>query len=66
MCELTVRKSLSKLEGVREVIVDLKTETATVTYDPNKVELAQMTAATTNVGFPSKVQENSGASNEGL
>ncbi len=59
MCELTVSKSLSKLEGVSEVIVDLKAETATVTYDPSKVEWAQMTDATTNAGFPSTVHENS-------
>ena len=34
--------------------------TATVTYDPDKVELAQMTEATTNAGFPSIVRESSG------
>jgi len=55
-----VRKSLSKLEGVSEVIVDLKAETATVTYDPKRVELAQMTDATTNAGFPSAVRVNTG------
>ena len=60
MCELTVRKSLTKLDGVSEAIVDRKAGTARVTYDPGKVEFAQMTEATTNAGFPSKVSESSG------
>jgi len=61
MCELTVRKSLSKLEGVRDVVVDRKAETATVTFDPSQVELARMTEATTNAGFPSRVREHTGS-----
>ena len=55
MCELTVRKSLTKLDGVIEAIVDRKAGTARITYDPAKVEFAQMTEATTNAGFPSTV-----------
>ncbi len=56
-----MRKSLTKLDGVSQAIVDLKAGTATVTYDPDKVELAQMTEATTNAGFPSMVRESTGS-----
>jgi periplasmic mercuric ion binding protein len=56
-----VRKSLTNLEGVSEAIVDLESGTAVVTYDPTKVELLQMTEATTNSGFPSTVQQASGS-----
>ncbi|MCZ6501258.1 MAG: cation transporter [Gammaproteobacteria bacterium] len=55
-----MRKSLTKLDGVSQAIVDLKAGTATVTYDPDKVELAQMTEATTNAGFPSTLRESTG------
>lgn len=55
-----MRKSLTKLDGVSQALVDLEAGTATVTYDPDKVELAQMTEATTNAGFPSIVRESSG------
>ena len=54
-----MRKSLTKLDGVSQALVDLEAGTATVTYDPDKVELAQMTEATTNAGFPSIVRESS-------
>jgi len=56
-----VRKSLTNLDGVSEAIVDRKTGTAKVTYDPSIVEFTQMTEATTNSGFPSTVQQASGS-----
>ena len=55
-----MRKSLTKLDGVSHAVVDLKAGTASVTYDPDKVQLAQMTEATTNSGFPSTVRESTG------
>lgn len=55
-----MRKSLTELDGVSEAIVDLEAGTARVTYDADRVEFAQMTEATTNAGFPSKVSESSG------
>lgn len=56
-----MRKSLTKLDGVSQAVVDLEAGTATVTYNPDKVELAQMTEATTNAGFPSMVRESTGS-----
>ena len=55
VCPITVRKALEKIEGVHEVNVDLESRTAAVDYDDSKVELATLTQATTDAGFPSTV-----------
>ena len=56
-CPYTVRKSLEKLSGVMEVETSSDTKTAVVKYDPSKVDIDALIAATTNVGYPSTVHK---------
>jgi mercuric ion binding protein len=56
LCPITVRKSLEKVPGVQTVKVNFDTKTATVTYDPDKTRPAALTRATTDAGYPSKVE----------
>ena len=52
-CPYIVKKVLAKVPGVRTVKVSFKNKTALVTFDDGKASVAALTAATTNVGFPS-------------
>jgi mercuric ion binding protein len=52
-CPLTVRKSLEKVPGVAKAKADFETKTATVTFDPAKAKVADLTRATTEAGYPS-------------
>jgi mercuric ion binding protein len=54
-CPIVVRKALEQVTGVSSATVDFDKKTATVTFDPDKVNTARLTQATTNAGFPSKV-----------
>ena len=49
-------KALTTLEGVKEIEVDLDEKTAIVIYETAKVDIAKLTRATTDVGFPSSVK----------
>ncbi len=55
-CPITVRKALSKVPGVIEAKSDYASKTATVTFDPDKVSLSDLTAATANAGYPTTVR----------
>lgn len=57
LCPITVKKSLEQVSGVSGVKVDFDKKTATVTYDPDKAQLVELTKATTNAGYPSAVKE---------
>ncbi len=52
-CPITVRKALEKVPGVAKAKADYKTKTATVSFDPKKTSVAELTKATTNAGYPS-------------
>ncbi len=52
MCPVTVRKAMEQIEGVKSVVVDYDTKTATVVFDPAVATSAQIGAASTNVGYP--------------
>jgi len=54
-CPITVRKALEKIPGVAKVKVDFDTKTATVTFDPAKTKVEDLTRATTEAGYPSKL-----------
>lgn len=56
LCSPTVKKALSKVPGVIEAKVDFETQTAIVTFDSAKTDIAALTKATTNAGFPSTVK----------
>lgn len=57
-CPVTVKKSLKKLDGVKETIVTLNPPRAIVVYDPKKVSTEKIVAATKNAGFPSTIKSN--------
>jgi mercuric ion binding protein len=56
VCPITVKKALEQVDGVTEVVFDLKTKTAVVSYDSDKSSPIALTEATTNAGFPSIIK----------
>ena len=54
-CPITVKKALSKVEGVSQVAVTFEKREAVVTYDDVKTSVQQLTKATANAGYPSTV-----------
>lgn len=54
-CPVVVSKALKRVPGVSATVIDMEKKTATVTFDPDKATSAQLTEATTNAGFPSKL-----------
>lgn len=53
LCPVTVKSALGKVPGVADTKIDLATKTATVKFDPDKVNVAALVKATTNAGYPS-------------
>ena len=51
-CPITVRKAMQRVDGVKEVSVDLDSKTATVIYDSSFTDAEKIAASSTNVGFP--------------
>lgn len=56
ICPITVKKSLEKVPGVIHVKIDFESKTATVIYDPHKVETNQLILATTKAGYPAQIK----------
>ena len=54
-CPYIVQKSLEIVDGVTDVQVSFANRTALVTYDDSKVTIEQLTDATFQHGFPSKL-----------
>ncbi|MBY0498131.1 MAG: mercury resistance system periplasmic binding protein MerP [Nitrosomonas sp.] len=52
VCPLTVKKALSKVNGVRQVEIDYETKMATVTFDDAITTTEKLTEATANAGYP--------------
>ena len=57
-CPYIVRKSLETVPGVAEAKADYDTQTATVTFDPQKTNVQALTEATANAGFPSALKKD--------
>jgi mercuric ion transport protein len=55
-CPITVKKALSKVEGVSQVDVSFEKREAVVTFDDAKTSVQKLTKATTNAGYPSSVK----------
>ncbi|RMH80069.1 MAG: mercury transporter MerT [Calditrichaeota bacterium] len=55
-CALTVNKALASVDGVIEARVTFEPPQAVVKYDPNKVSLEELLAATEGAGYPSEVK----------
>ncbi len=56
-CPYIVRSALKAVPGVIDARVDYARETATVVFDPSKTDVAALTKATTDVGFPSTLKK---------
>ncbi|NOX91293.1 MAG: mercuric transport protein periplasmic component [Gammaproteobacteria bacterium] len=60
MCPITVKKALRKLDGVSEVSAKYEGDGigwAMVTYDPAKVKIEDLTFATEQAGYPSRLKQ---------
>ena len=58
MCPITVKRALKKLDGVSEVTAKYEGNDngwAQVTFDSNKVNIDDITFATEEAGFPSRI-----------
>lgn len=53
VCPITVKKALDAVHGVSKVAVNYPKKSAIVTYDDAKTNVAALTKATANVGYPS-------------
>ena len=56
VCPITVKKSLSRVEGVISADSEFDNKTATVTYDDDKTSIEELQQATADVGYPSVVK----------
>jgi periplasmic mercuric ion binding protein len=55
-CPITVKKALSKVDGVRKAEVSFKTLEAVVTFDDARTNAEALTKATASAGYPSSVK----------
>lgn len=56
-CPYIVKQTLADVDGVTAVEVSFAEKTAVVTFDDSKTEVAALTVATGDMGFPSAVKE---------
>ena len=55
-CPITVKKALSKVEGVSKTDVTFEKRQAVVTFDDSKTNIQKLTKATEDAGYPSIVK----------
>ena len=55
-CPYMVRKSLIRVDGVKDAKVSLQTRLAVVTFDDARCNVEKLTKATFEAGFPSKLK----------
>ncbi|WP_418316242.1 mercury resistance system periplasmic binding protein MerP [Piscinibacter sakaiensis] len=55
VCPITVKKALSKVDGVSKAEVDYDKRQATVTFDDSRTDSSTLTKATANAGYPSSL-----------
>ena len=56
-CPFTVKKALSKVEGVTKVEVSYENREAIVTFDDAKTSVEALTQASENSGYPASLKE---------
>ena len=56
-CPITVKKALTKVDGVTKAAVDFDKRQAVVAYDDAKTSVETLTKATTDAGYPSTVKQ---------
>lgn len=57
LCQVTVKKSLQNVPGVKDARIDFDKKTATVTFDSDKTATSALVKATTDAGFPSTARK---------
>mgnify|MGYP001078786952 CR=1 FL=1 len=55
-CPITVKKALTKVDGVQRVEVSYEKLTAVVSFDDTRTTVEALTKATENAGYPSTVK----------
>ncbi|MCR6496512.1 mercury resistance system periplasmic binding protein MerP [Thermomonas sp. S9] len=55
-CPITVKKALSRVDGVSRIEVNFDRREAVVTFDDAKTNVAALTKATADAGYPSSVK----------
>lgn len=60
-CKVAVRTALTKLDGVKDAIVDVAKKSATVDYDPTKVTPQQLVDAVNRLGYRASLPAKSGS-----
>jgi len=55
-CPITVKKALTKVDGVQKVEVSYENLAAVVTFDDTRTTAEALTKATENAGYPSTVK----------
>ncbi|MEO7391746.1 MAG: mercury resistance system periplasmic binding protein MerP [Ramlibacter sp.] len=53
VCPITIKKALGDVPGVTKAQVSFEKRQATVTYDDTKTDVAALSRATKNAGYPS-------------
>lgn len=56
-CPITVKKAISKVEGVSKTDVSFDKREAIVTFDDAKTSVQKLTKATADAGYPTSVKE---------
>ena len=59
VCPITVKKALTKVDGVTKAEVNFDKRQAVVTYDDAKTNVETLTKATADAGYPSTAIEGS-------
>lgn len=55
-CPITVKKAITRVEGVSKTEVDYDKRQAAVTYDDARASVDQIMKATANAGYPATIQ----------
>ena len=56
VCPITVKKALTRVDGVTKAVVNFDKRQAVVTYDDAKTNVDSLTKATADAGYPSTVE----------
>lgn len=56
-CPITVKKALTKVEGVTRAKISFDKREATVTFDDTKANIRTLTKATSDAGYPSTLRK---------
>jgi mercuric ion binding protein len=56
-CPITVKKALTRVDGVTRAEVDYDKRQAVVSFDDAKADVAKLTRATADAGYPSTLKE---------